>query len=318
MSENINGYVLIGDFSNNNAGMSRWAFARKDGQEVFIKEFLSPVYPVETGVLPPSMVARRTKICNKFVEIKTELYDALNKCNTGNVVGILDFFRFNAKYYIVTEKISSTPLSMEEIAAMTVEQKHLILKIIVHCVRTLHEHHIVHSDIKHDNILFKKTPRGKYVAKLIDFDASFLENSLPNPDGDFCGDMVYYAPESFKYMVHDIDKIDTKIDTFALGLLFHQYFTGQLPYFNSEEKNYAFEYVLDGNVLKCDKEIPLQYAKIIESMLLENPESRPSLNEVFKWLEAIDGRDRGVSPPPPPPQPEDQMRKHGFRSAGEL
>lgn len=293
MNDNINGYVLIGDFRTDNSGSARWGFARRDDQEVFIKEFLSPVYPVETSVIPANIVKSRIKLCENYVASKRKLYDSLNKCNTGNVVGIIDFFRFDAKYYIITEKVNSISLTIEEISEMSIEQKHLICKIIIYCVKTLHDNHIVHCDIKHDNILFKKTASGKYVAKLIDFDASFLENDLPNPDEELHGDMVYYAPESVKYMMKETNRIDTKIDVFALGLLFHQYFTGKLPYFDSDSYDYAFEAVLDGCVLISDKSIPQEYAAIINNMLNINPIERPNLNGVFEKFAQIEQSSKG-------------------------
>lgn len=287
MNESINGYELIGEFRTDNSGSARWGFAEKDGQELFIKEFLSPTYPADEDVLPPKMVERRKKFCEKYVISKTKLYDALNKCSTGNVVGILDFFRYGAKYYIVTEKIDSIPLTIEDIAAMPTEQKHLICKIIIYCVKSLHAHQIVHCDIKHENILFKKTLMGKYVAKLIDFDASFIEDEPPAPDDEFHGDMVYYAPESVKYMLNETDHIDSKIDVFALGLLFHQYFTGHLPYFDTKEYDYAYEAVLDGNFLKSDKDVPEKYAKVIDAMLSADPQIRLSSGEVFELFDRM-------------------------------
>lgn len=288
MNDNINGYILIGEFRTDNSGSARWGFAHRDGQEVFIKEFLSPVYPAETSVIPPNIVKSRIKLCENYVASKRKLYDSLNKCNTGNVVGILDFFRFGAKYYIITEKINSISLTIEEISKMPTEQKHLICKIIIYCVKSLHDNHIVHCDIKHDNILFKKTVSGKYVAKLIDFDASFLEDNPPDSDDELHGDMVYYAPESVRYMMKEINHIDTKIDIFALGLLFHQYFTGELPYFDSSLYDYAFEAVLDDCVLVSDESIPLEYAEIINDMLKANPNERPDLNRIFEEFTKIE------------------------------
>lgn len=285
MNDNINGYILDGDFRIDNSGSSRWGFARKDGQEVFIKEFLSPTYPIDKDMFSPKVLNERIKWCEDFFNSKKRLYDALNKCNTGNVVGILDFFNYGAKYYIVTEKINNSQLSIEEISAMPLEQKKLICKIIVYCLMALHNHHIVHCDIKHENILFKKTATGKYVAKLIDFDASFLENEPPSSDDEFQGDMVYYAPESVLFMLDKVKSVNSKIDIFALGLLFHQYFTGHLPYFNQDEYDYAYEYILDGNVVKSDESIPEKYAQIINSMLLIDPECRPSAQELFQWLD---------------------------------
>jgi len=297
MNDNINGYILDGEFCIDNSGSSRWCFAHKDGQNVFLKELLNPTYPVEKEMYSAKILSERVKMCEEFFSSKKRLYNALNKCNTGNIVGVLDFFKYGAKYYVVTEKINNTSLSIEEIAGMSLNQKELICKIIVYCIMTLHIHHIVHCDIKHENILFKKTATGKFTAKLIDFDASFLESELPSSDEEFHGDMVYYAPESVRYMLDEVKSVNTKIDIFALGLLFHQYFTGHLPYFNQDEYDYAYEYVLDGNVIKSDKEIPEKYIHIIDSMLLADPEERPSAQDLFHWFsESID--DKTYDKPP--------------------
>lgn len=283
----INGYELISDFRNDNSGFSRWAFARKDGIEFFIKEFLTPVYPDDKVNLAPHLVKSRIELCEEFYNSKRKLYDALDKCDTGNIVCISDFFLDTTKYYIVTEKIQGDMLSIEDIADMSLEQKHLMCKIIIHCVNTLHNNGIVHGDIKHENILFKKTLKGKYAAKIIDFDASFFEKEPPDPDEEFHGDTVYFAPESFLYIAEEVDTINCKIDVFALGLLFHQYFTGHLPYFDTEKYDYPFESVLDGNQLSSDKDIPIEYAKIFDQMLAEDPDNRPSLNDVFKQFSLI-------------------------------
>lgn len=40
-----NGYIVAGTLKSDNAGFSKWGIAQKDGQEYFLKEFLSPVYP---------------------------------------------------------------------------------------------------------------------------------------------------------------------------------------------------------------------------------------------------------------------------------
>ena len=43
----INGYRILQDFSTARGGLSKWTFAEKAGKEYFIKEFLSPTYPVD-------------------------------------------------------------------------------------------------------------------------------------------------------------------------------------------------------------------------------------------------------------------------------
>ena len=45
----INDYELTSELTNANSGFSKWGFAVKNGREYFIKELISPVYPVGRG-----------------------------------------------------------------------------------------------------------------------------------------------------------------------------------------------------------------------------------------------------------------------------
>lgn len=276
----INGYQLVSELKNDKSGYAKWGFARKDGIDFFIKEFLSPIYPLDGTAISPEQIIRKRKICIEFEQEKQAFYDRLNKCFTGNVVTVADFFRWGSRYYMVTEKIDAAPIDPKDIAGFDISQKVLIVKIILYGMNILHQHGIVHGDIKPDNILFKKTAKGMYTAKLIDFDSSFTEDNAPT-DEDFQGDMVYLAPESFLFIAEEISELSTKVDVFALGILFHQYFSGELPKFDTENYDYAFEAVLDGAELIIDENIPRFMRDIIIRMLDKDPEKRPTVNDVF-------------------------------------
>lgn len=280
----INGYELIGELKNDNSGYSKWGFARKNGQKFFIKEFLSPIYPLDDSGLSEELLRKKRDICKQFEYEKRVFYNELNKCGTGNVVTITDFFRSGSKYYMVTEQVDAVAIMPSEVAKMPFEQKLLMLKTIAYSVSFLHMNGIVHGDIKADNILFKRTHMGFYTAKLIDFDSSFLESKPPESDEDFQGDMVYFAPESFLFIAEEGGELTTKIDIFALGILFHQYLTGELPGFDRENYDYVFEAVLDGCEVTVDSSIPGYIQRLISSMLNENPEKRPDSREVFSIL----------------------------------
>ena len=72
--EVINGYRLLGELVNTNSGFARWGFAKKDGIVVFIKEFLSPVYPLDATVLSKEQILRKRGICNEFEAKKRKFY----------------------------------------------------------------------------------------------------------------------------------------------------------------------------------------------------------------------------------------------------
>lgn len=295
--EIINGYQLVGELVNDKSGYAKWGFARKDGIDFFIKEFLSPIYPLDGTAISAEQIIRKRKICAEFETEKKAFYDRLNQCFTGNVVTVADFFRWGSRYYMVTEKIDATPIDPKTIAGFDIAQKVLLVKIILYGMNILHQHGIVHGDIKPDNILFKRTAKGVYTAKLIDFDSSFTEDNAPT-DEDFQGDMVYLAPESFLFIAEEITQLSTKIDVFALGILFHQYFSGELPGFDTEQYDYAFEAVLDDGGLTIDNKIPRFMRDIIVRMLDKDPEKRPTVNDVFmeiqNYIAAVGYVDRDI------------------------
>ena len=165
-------------------------------------------------------------------------------------------------------------------------QKSVLVKVLTFNVSQLHGHGIVHGDIKPSNVIIKKT-KSAYTTKLIDFDSSFLESDPPNFE-ELQGDMVYFAPESFLLIANEEGVIDSKIDVFALGLLFHQYYTGELPHFDKDKYTYAFEAILDDSDIVIDKSIPEDIAGQIKAMLQKDPKDRPTLKEVFAAISHIE------------------------------
>ena len=302
--DKVGAYQLTTNWNTANAGTAKWAFAKQNdsGEEVFIKEFIDPVYPMDRSKISPEQCARKVKICEDFEQRKRRFYNTLNKCSNGNLVVIKDFFRHRSRFYIVTEKVDVASISIKEISKLDDDVKILIAKVLTHNVKRLHDENIVHSDLKPENILIKRTEKGYYTAKLIDFDGSFFESDAPQNGDDLPGDMVYYAPESLRYTaVDERIRVTTKIDVFALGILFHQYFTGALPKFDTEQYDYICEASLSGGKVMVSTNPPMHIVELIRWMLRENPHERPNLDQVFKVLSG----NMAVTPPYPSPIPSE-------------
>lgn len=62
----IKDYKLLGELSAQNAGFCQWGFCEKAGREYFIKEFLTPVYPVDSKELSAKLIERKRKVCDDF------------------------------------------------------------------------------------------------------------------------------------------------------------------------------------------------------------------------------------------------------------
>ena len=73
-----NGYIVAGTLKSDNAGFSKWGIAQKDGQEYFLKEFLSPVYPQNAEMYSASQAEKKRKYCERYEAQKMLLYKTIN------------------------------------------------------------------------------------------------------------------------------------------------------------------------------------------------------------------------------------------------
>lgn len=286
-------YIILKDFEVT-GGMSKVTFATLDGKEYFLKEFLSPKYPVDTSKAGGSTTIKKKKNkCEEFEKHHKSLNDkiATKSGIGGNLVCAFDFFRSGTTYFKVTEKINVTSISIGEIAKMSEEQKLLIMKTVTSSLKILHDLNIVHGDLKPDNVLIKKTALGAYTTKLIDFDNSYFSGAPPENNEEAVGDQVYYSPELAKYIIGKPDTkakdLTTKSDVFALGILFSQYITGNRPEIGSKYK-YVWQAVLEGISPVVKKiTVPNYIIGLISKMLALNPIDRPDLSKVFDVLKGI-------------------------------
>lgn len=281
----IGKYEITGEFSTENAGLSRWTFCTWEGREYFIKELLEPVYPVRAEELSLALVERKRKACEKFFGRQSFFYHRLADCRTGNNVITEDFFREGSRYYIVTEKVHSVGTDPKIAAALDDERKMVLTKALLYSVAGLQREQIVHGDLKADNVLLKRTTDGCLTGKIIDFDSGFLEGNCPE---EVQGDFVYLAPETFLRLQGENILLTGKIDMFALGILIHQYWTGEMPSFSGEYQ-YVFEAVLNSGELTLNAGIPRNLRELLASMLRLNPVERPTAAEALGMLKGTAG-----------------------------
>ena len=119
------------------------------------------------------------------------------------------------------------------------------MRQIVETVAYLHEHNIVHRDIKTDNILLNTE---EDVVKLCDFGVSGNVDDT-RWTSDARGTIRYMAPELFDR------KLTKKADIWAIGCILLQFITGKRPY-----HGYPNEHAITRKLF-LQKETPLDYAK---------------------------------------------------------
>lgn len=176
--------------------------------------------------------------------------------------------------------IDNNKMGLEEALKLT-EQ---ILKIIVQ----MEKRHIVHRDIKPDNILRSKT--GEWY--LIDFGiARALDmNSLtltamqigPHTPG-------YGAPELFQYTKKDID---SRADIFSLGVVVFEAVTGTHPFIRGDEVDlneiwYNTVTIIPQSV-EIEGDVDMQFIGLLQTFMQKHITRRPDTAEkALEWFDNV-------------------------------
>lgn len=289
VGDSLNGYVLTTETTNSGGGMSQWCFASKNGAEYFVKMFLSPKFPLDGAPGSPLSKARKRDVCLAFEARHLEIARRLDptRPGSGNLVVPRDFFRVEATYVKVMDRVDAVPVS--ELATLTPAQLPVVLRSTAFSLRMLHEQSIVHGDVKLDNVLVEASGDLR-VAKLIDFDEAYIVGSPPLPE-HIVGDTNYYSPELLRYVKKDprlpSDALGTASDMFSLALLVVRLLTGAPPGYDRTSVTYPAEAMLAGQELDVSA-APIALQSVLTRMLDLVPRVRPAIDEFIEVLLALE------------------------------
>jgi serine/threonine protein kinase len=288
--EVVGGYRITTRPTNAGGGKCMWAFAEKGDEEFFIKQFLAPKRPRPGGGSAHSRDAR-LRLCEQFEERHRSIMERLqpNMHGGGHLVLATDFFAHESTYYKVTARIDTSTLEKPQLLAP--RHKAVLLKTLAVSLNLLHGIDIVHSDLKPANVLVQKYGGNAFhIAKLIDFDDSYLSGNPPGRDV-IAGDSQYGAPEWRRYVQED-EKVQprhltTAVDVFALGLMMHYYLTGALPRHDDRFGSPA-DAVNAREELTLDSRLTDAMRNLMRVMLSRAPSSRPRISTVISALKDPD------------------------------
>ncbi|MGJ8634522.1 MAG: protein kinase domain-containing protein [Luteolibacter sp.] len=214
---------------------------------------------VALKILPPAIAASPSFAARFTREVK-----ALAKLNHPGIVTIHESGHQQDLYYFLMEYVDG--VNLRQLLAngrISPREAMAIVPQICDALQFAHDQGIVHRDIKPENILLNRLGTVKVadfgIAKLIgnedpaETETADFETSLTS-GGKILGTPQYMAPEQ----ANPATEIDHRADIFALGVVFYQMLTGELPEKNLQppSKKIHLDVRLDQIVLKALEQDP--------------------------------------------------------------
>jgi tRNA A-37 threonylcarbamoyl transferase component Bud32 len=182
-----------------------------------------------------------------FAERFTREAKTLAKLMHPNIVALFEFGQADGIYYLLMEFVDGVSLGqLLRASRVSAREALAIVPQICDALQYAHDQGIVHRDIKPENILLDRRGRVKVadfgLAKLVKADAP-LTPALSPSDGErvaepgdgkapvltgagkIMGTPNYMAPEQVEHP----GEVDNRADIYALGVVFYQMLTGELP-----------------------------------------------------------------------------------------
>jgi serine/threonine-protein kinase len=157
---------------------------------------------------------------------------AANRVDHAHIIDIHDIGETDeGELYLVMEYLVGTPLSAEIARGqMPIQRAVDILEQMGAALARAHDLGVVHRDLKSDNILLTARGGRKDFVKILDFGlAALAHDPRLAPKGAVFGTPEYMSPEQARG-----EQAGPQSDLYALGVLFFEMLTGQLPFRSSD------------------------------------------------------------------------------------
>lgn len=231
--------------------------------------------PVALKLLAPERVGDPS-FANRF----SREAHALAALNHPSIVTVYDFGQAGGFYFLLMEFVDGVTLrQLLQAGRVSSREALAIVPQICDALQYAHDQGIVHRDIKPENILLDRRGRLKVadfgLAKLVGAESQLTAergtaagSAALTEVGKILGTPNYMAPEQIEHPA----EVDHRADIYALGVVFYQMLTGELPAKKIEppSKKVSIDVRLDEVVLRAlekNPELRFQQASVLKTQV---------------------------------------------------
>jgi hypothetical protein len=187
-----------------------------------------------------------------------------------HVVGVIDAGEDNGRSYIVFEYVEGETLKerIRRLGRLPIPEAVAYAIEIARALGAAHSHHIVHRDVKPQNVMID----DEGSAKVTDFGiARTLEEDGLTADGRVLGTTDYVSPE--QALGQDVNG---QSDLYSLGIVLYEMLTGEVPFKGDNQVAVAMKHVREEmpDVRVLRPEVSAALAAVVDTATAKRPENR--------------------------------------------
>ena len=186
-----------------------------------------------------------------------------------NVVNVYDVGQDRGLYYMVMELVEGITLKeyIEKKERLSAKEAISISIQMISGIQAAHNHHIIHRDIKPQNIIISKD--GK--VKVTDFGIARATTSTATISTNVMGSVHYTSPEQAKGGI-----VDERSDIYSAGITMYEMVTGHVPFDGDSTVSVALKHLKEKIVARSVEvpDIPYSLDCIIMKCTEKNVERR--------------------------------------------
>ncbi|MGK5092285.1 protein kinase [Deltaproteobacteria bacterium TL4] len=187
------------------------------------------------------------------------------------IVSYKDFVHEDDIYLLVMEYLRAPTL-------LQYLQSHgpLTIKAVIHFIECLaetllyvHEHGLVHHDLKASNIIIDHQTEDEFQIKLLDFGLSQLVSAIGNQGGT----LAYMAPEQTGILRKIVDH---RADLYSAGILIYETLVGQVPFRSEDSALLIHQHIAQTPEAPSlfRKDLPPSLEDMVLKLLRKDPDDR--------------------------------------------